>query len=423
MEQRDAKRGTARFFRAVFVDRDLEDDPRVARLLGGVEPGRVRWVDGRGEVDRMIAASAGSDPRRAAKRILHVTRHRGEFLKSCPGSPGQVCCGYHVLNLVADCPFDCTYCILQSYLDVGPVTLFANVEDALGELRTKAAARPDRLLRVGTGELGDSLALEPLLPVSRLLLPVVAGLDNVLLELKTKSACVDALLDRDHGGRVMVSWSLGPEEIVRTEERGAAPLRERLRAARRVEAAGYLLGFHFDPIILRDGWEDDYRRLLDALFRAVDPRRVVWISLGCLRFPAALREAALERFARTRIYLGEFVPCPDGKMRYLRPVREETYGKVAEWIRERAPGVEVYLCMESALVWRNVFGVAPAGDGWLSDRLDRAARRALSEKGRAGRTVEPGLPPPDGATGRDRSPAGAGGRVPPVGPGIPPADP
>ena len=35
----------------------------------------------------------------AGKRALLLTRHRGEFLKKCPGSEGQVCCNYFVIKI------------------------------------------------------------------------------------------------------------------------------------------------------------------------------------------------------------------------------------------------------------------------------------------------------------------------------------
>ena len=43
------------------------------------------------------------------------------------------------------------------------------------------------------------------------------------------------------------------------------------------------------------------------------------------------------------------------------------------WISDCAPGVEVYLCMESRLVWERSLGVAVRDAGHLSDRLDAAA--------------------------------------------------
>ena len=53
--------------------------------------------------------------RRGEKETV-LTRHKGEFLKKCPGSDGQVCCNYFVINFASNCPMDCSYCYLQEYL-------------------------------------------------------------------------------------------------------------------------------------------------------------------------------------------------------------------------------------------------------------------------------------------------------------------
>ena len=362
-----------RLFDAVVADRDLARDRTVRGLLKKVEKSRLRWVSGKEDVEPGISGAKGPiDP---GKRTLYLTRQKGEFVKRCPASAGQVCCGYWTLNLFNNCPFDCTYCILQSYLNFRPITVYVNIEDAIRELKQKVTGRPEKLFRIGTGELGDSLALEPLVPLSKHLVMSLSGLDNLFLELKTKSVNVEDLLGLDHRRKVIVSWSLGPERMVRKEEPGAMKITGRIEAAIEVEKDGYLLGFHLDPIIRYKGWEDEYRRLLDALFASIDHKHVVWISLGCLRYPPHLKDIALERFPHTKIFLDEFVPCPDGKMRYLRTVREEIYGKLLKWLRERAPSVEVYLCMESTLMWENVFGLKPDGESWLSERLDRAVLR------------------------------------------------
>ena len=47
--------------------------------------------------------------------------------------------------------------------------------------------------RIGTGEITDSLALEPYTGMAREMIPYFAEQANVLLELKTKSDCVDKL--------------------------------------------------------------------------------------------------------------------------------------------------------------------------------------------------------------------------------------
>jgi spore photoproduct lyase len=158
--------------------------------------------------------------------------------------------------------------------------------------------------------------------------------------------------------------------MCRAEERKAATFEERLAAAVQCQKWGYRLGFHFDPLIYYDEWESEYREVVKEIFCAIDPRNVVWISLGSLRFTPHLRDSIREHYPESKLPYGEFVPGHHGKLRYFRPIREEMYRKMKSWIHEAAPQVLVYLCMESRLVWERSFGAYPRN---LGEDLNRAA--------------------------------------------------
>jgi spore photoproduct lyase len=227
---------------------------------------------------------------------------------------------------------------------------------------------------LGTGELSDSLALESIFPISQFLIDSFSKRQRAILELKTKSANIDSLLDLDHHGKTVISWSLNPPKIIEEEEIRTAPLKGRIDAARRCQEKGYPLGFHFDPILCHDGWEKEYQETIVQLFKQIDPRGVVWISLGGFRYPSHLKAIAEERFPKTEVFLGELFPGRDGKFRYLKEIRVDMYRKMAEWLREVDPGLFVYLCMESKEVWERVFGWTPSNSFHLNQLFEDRVR-------------------------------------------------
>ena len=140
-----------------------------------------------------------------------------------------MCCNYLVVELASNCPMDCSYCFLQDYLADAPLlTAYTNVDDALAEIDAVLRAHPERSFRIGTGELSDSLALDPITDLSRLLVPFFAARRNAVLELKTKTDCVEGLLELDPRGRVVVSWSVNAAAVIERDEPGTATLAERL---------------------------------------------------------------------------------------------------------------------------------------------------------------------------------------------------
>ena len=352
----------------VIIERGSETSPIYRNLCRTLKHVPFTFVD---ELSSIDAGHSVTDDRFGlAKKRLYLTKHKGEFFKKCPGSEGQVCCNYFVINFASNCPMDCSYCYLQEYLaDNAQLKVFSNLDDLIGEADRVLRKHRGVFFRVGTGEITDSLALEPYTGTVREIIPYFAEQPNVLLELKTKSAFVDSLLDVDPKGHVVVAWSMNPQPVIDWHEDLTASFHERLGAARRCQEAGYRVGFHFDPLIEYSDWETDYRAMVEEIFATVDWTGISWLSLGVLRNTPGLKRTIRERFATSHLLTGEQVCCPDGKLRYFQPLRVEMYRKMVGWIRRAAPTVKIYLCMESKEVWQQVFGFAPTCEKELGNEI------------------------------------------------------
>jgi len=311
------------------------------------------------------------------KKHLLLCMNRGRFFKPCPGTREYHCCDYQVLNIGMNCPMDCVYCILQAYLNNPWLSFFVNVEDLLDELRGAFDQAPERFWRIGTGEFTDSLALDRLTGLSTILVEFMKDKQNAVLELKTKTAMIDNLIDLDHGGRTIVSWSLNSPAIMAREELRTASLDQRLQAAAECAAAGYKLAFHFDPIIYHQGWQEGYATTINKLFGMVPAEQIVWISLGALRYLPALRPIATNRFPNSRFFHEEFIMGLDGKYRYFRSLRVKLYRFILEQLTKFvADHTCIYLCMESTEIWREAGLATDPGD--LPALLDKAAGSFIS---------------------------------------------
>jgi len=312
----------------------------------------------------------------SGKKQLFLCKNRGLFFKPCPGTREYQCCDYQVLNTGMNCPMDCVYCILQAYLNSPWLTFYVNIETLFCELDETFYNNKDKFFRIGTGEFTDSLAIDRLTGLSKLLVRYFAKQKNAVLELKTKSGVIENLKDLQHNGNTVISWSLNSPTIMKKEEIRSATLEERLEAAKCCAEMGYKLAFHFDPIIDHPGWQKGYAQTIQRLYEKVPADSIVWISMGALRFIPTLKEIGLQRFPFSKIYYEEFIEGLDSKSRYFRPNRVKLYQFIYTCLKEKASERTcIYFCMESNEIWQEVMGYIPEEKGGIPYMLDQTVMK------------------------------------------------
>ncbi|PLX66019.1 MAG: DNA photolyase [Denitrovibrio sp.] len=289
------------------------------------------------------------------KNCIHITSGPNSFVHRCPATNIYRCCDYYVADVAEGCPFDCTYCILQSYLNHEYIKVYADFEGVKNDILNLPK---DKFYRLGTGELSDSLAIDHILNFSGFIAESVNSAENLLFEFKTKSVNIKNLLNINPKN-MMVSWSLNPQEIIEKEEHGAASLANRLKAAKICADYGYKIGFHFDPLVYYQDFEKGYSDVLEKMVNSVPESSVEYISVSTFRFIPELLDIVRGKFDRSLLLQSEYVKTMDGKMRYFKPLRVHMLDFFVKELRRHWKDVFVYFCMEHESVWKKTLGYDP----------------------------------------------------------------
>ena len=358
----------------IYIDERVIDNPMTRRIIEKTPgiPHQIVNDEDMEDQTRGISITRG-------KRILYLTSRKGDMIKPCPGTlPPYLCCQYTIINQMTQCPMDCTYCVLQDYLDHPVIALNTDFSRIFDSIDKHLADRPDRFYRFGTGELTDSLVFDDIAGLYQEYAQFFSAKTSALIEFKTKTNNIEQLL-QGPTRNVVVSWSINPQKIVKTEEFNTASVKARLRAAQQCMDKGFLLGLHFDPILWIPDWESLYREVIQKIFSTVEGSRIAWVSLGTLRFPPSLKRIVRSRFPKSRIVYQEMIQGLDGKKRYPKPIRVEMYRKIFGWLKEKAPDLFIYFCMESPEVWDRVMGTHPGSNGELDFWFARSLYRRFPE--------------------------------------------
>jgi spore photoproduct lyase len=233
------------------------------------------------------------------------------------------------------------------------VKIYVNLPEMLLEI-DRIARRQLRPTAFYLGKLQDSLALDPLTAYSTVLVPFFAEHPTARLTLLTKSAHVDRLLDLEHRGHSILSWSVNPPEVSAMFEENVPGIDERLEAMRRVADQGYPIRAIMMPIIPIDGWQDVYRAFTRRLLETVPIRR---LTLGGICIYRSARDL-MERKMGTRNLVSERIArasrtAGDGRARYSRPLRHEVYSLIIASARRLRPDLEIALCLEEEALWES----------------------------------------------------------------------
>ncbi|MCX5804522.1 MAG: hypothetical protein NT010_00430 [Proteobacteria bacterium] len=286
---------------------------------------------------------------------VNFTEAKGNIVRDCPGTKYHICCGYKTIDLIEGCVMSCSYCILKAYINTPYIKINKDIPYIISQIKIAINAETDHILRFGTGELSDSLALDHKLGLNRPLIEFFGETKKALLELKSKWAYITHLVPYLNPYTV-ISFSLAPQNIINKEEKRTSPLYKRLRAARKAQELGCFVGLHFDPVIIYEGFEKDYEYLINDIGRILDLKKVIWVSMGLLRFPPKLLDRFIEE-GRTNLLYGEFIRGEDGKYRYIKQERIKVYRMLYDLLKDKEEDLFVYLCMERDDVWKKVTGL------------------------------------------------------------------
>jgi len=155
------------------------------------------------------------------------------------------------------------------------------------------------------------------------------------------------------------------ESVSRKFEIGAPPFECRLRAAVKVQKAGYPVRIRLDPIVPFEGWREAYSETIKQIFSKIRPERV---TLGTLRFEEGfynMRNTIFTSGPDLSNFIEEMEPMfspkrfsglkkpKSGKYSFTENKRSEIFDFACNEIRKYSD-CKIALCKESASVWKKL---------------------------------------------------------------------
>ncbi|QQE81427.1 spore photoproduct lyase [Alicyclobacillus sp. SO9] len=239
---------------------------------------------------------------RNAKRTLVVgVRKTLKFDTSKPSAE-------YAIPISTGCIGHCHYCYLQTTLGAKPyVRVYVNIPEILEQADKYIDERKPEITRFEAACTSDPLSIEHLTGNLRRLIEHMGKRELGRLRFVTKYDLVDSLLDAKHNGHTRFRFSVNADYVIKNFEPSTAKLEERIAAARKVALAGYPLGFIIAPIYIFDGWQTQYRELLEKLSTSIpkDHYKDIEFELIQHRFTKPAKRVIEKRYPKTKLDLDE----------------------------------------------------------------------------------------------------------------------
>ncbi len=282
--------------------------------------------------------------------------HNDRYFHFRPGRSKLKAEGIHCqdameLNPIFGCPFRCAYCGFGR-----TVHITLDIERFMRRLPALFSEYPGQQL----WKYSNMTDLPPFEPEYDGVAPMVryfAEQEERYLMLFTKSDNVQFLLDLDHRGHTIISWSLSSATVSRQVDRRTATMEQRIDAMARCQQAGYHVRARLSPIVPVRNWREEYREMFERLFERTQPGVVTLEMLGWFDFedlpevlPKEMIEADVYRAAqRARSWMNGRRKAP-----FPFEVRREVYEFCIDEVKRLSPSTPVAVCHGTPRVWREL---------------------------------------------------------------------
>ncbi|MCX5814498.1 MAG: hypothetical protein NT178_18440 [Proteobacteria bacterium] len=290
----------------------------------------------------------------AERGVLLLRNRTSPFIEQFQHPIGR-CAKFYKLTAYNNCNFWCEYCYLYLTFRTNPISAhFVNYEKMFKEIVAFDKSDIPEVLRVlNLGELCDPLAVENVTGFAEKLIPFVAeNTTKTKLLFLTKSDNIEILRHLPHGGKSIMSFSVNTDKVYKNLEHRTASPEARLLAGQQLQKDGYEIRLRFDPIIIYEGWKEDYLALVDNIFRYVKPNR---ITMGEYRPSKGLANHIRSRFPESALLQITNGLISDGvKLRYPEKKRVAAFRAILDRIRQHDSEVKISLCKESPAIWKQL---------------------------------------------------------------------
>ncbi|WAM33700.1 radical SAM protein [Caldicellulosiruptor morganii] len=262
----------------MYIEKEVFSHPITEQILEKLANPQIVRIDNYREVFNRSNQSFFLQEK--SKKLILAKKY-GEFLY-----PGPSVChsfgyeNFYYTSNILNCIYSCEYCFLKGMYRSANIVVFVNIEDYFNEIDR---ILENKFLYISVSYESDLLALEGIVPFSSAWIEYAKEKQNLMIEIRTKSANFKALEKLPPQQNVILAWTLSPQEIIEKYEHTTPSLFARLSAIKKAIENGWKVRLCFDPVLYIEDWKTIYENFINTVFEELNPEKILDISVGVFR--------------------------------------------------------------------------------------------------------------------------------------------
>jgi spore photoproduct lyase len=326
-------------FSCVYIEQEINDDPRVQRILQSLPDLPRVSIDRYGEVFNRRSQNFRLQKKQPA---LILAKKHGNLVLPTPSGYGFNNDPSFYFSHMLNCVYDCRYCFLQGMYQSANYVLFVNYEDFADALSATLNMQPSSAVFY-SGYDCDSLALEPLSHFAEFFIDWFSHNPEATLEIRTKSTQIRKFLNFEPINNCVIAMSISPEKVHKQWENKVPDLHKRLDALQKLQQQGWPIAIRFEPLIEGPDFESDYQDLLKQVFSKLDGEKIHSVSTGMFRMPASYFKSIVNLYPDENLFARSYEQ-QDGQISYSRQQESVMLAAVEKQLFRYVPKNLYYRC-------------------------------------------------------------------------------
>ncbi|NDK07987.1 hypothetical protein EOM39_01930 [Candidatus Gracilibacteria bacterium] len=207
------------------------------------------------------------------EKCIVIAKITGSAIGKTPDNYGHTPNTYFFKTSI-NCVFDCSYCYLKGAFKNDMQVYFVNYDEIKKDI-SEVIEKDKNPMRFYSSDYSDILGSNKISGFLQEFVPFFEKFDNVMMEVRTKSTCIQDIIDLGFVPKnTEFAFSLNPQILIDKYEKGTPCLDDRIKAINKLLEQGYKVGLRFLPLLPVKNYEQIYTEFVEYIKKNIDIKKL-----------------------------------------------------------------------------------------------------------------------------------------------------